>query len=230
MKKLVFLLFTFFAGGAFGQSFMATQNILVVRVGDGTTPLTDAAAPVFLDEYNRLGTPQGIVVISDTFSASSPLRNLTLSGNDRTEGQLTLSNGNAVFLAGHDAAAGHPAVASDSTVRRTVAWVDVSSYVNSTTTIYQGPAYKKGAIRAAAGYNGNFWCAGTDADNHGGTYSLPFGCCPAPVRLNDTLTNTRLVNVFRDQLYVLSGTPGFPGIYSVGTGMPTTGGQTITAL
>jgi hypothetical protein len=48
------------------------------------------------------------------------------------------------------------------------------------------------------------------------------------VRVSSTQNNIRNVEIYGDQLYVTSGTSGFQGISTVGTGLPTTAGATTS--
>jgi hypothetical protein len=48
---------------------------------------------------------------------------------------------------------------------------------------------------------------------------------PTSIRLNDTASNMRVVNIFNGQLYVSSATGTNLGVNTVGTGLPTTGDQ-----
>jgi hypothetical protein len=66
--------------------------------------------------------------------------------------------------------------------------------------------------------------AATRSTTFGGTTST---------QLHSTATNMRVVNIFNGQLYVSSSTSSGGGLYgvsTVGTGLPTTSGQTITTL
>ncbi|MEI6624360.1 MAG: hypothetical protein WCP28_20910, partial [Actinomycetes bacterium] len=58
---------------AFGPS-----NVVVYRVGDGSATLTNAAAPVFLDEYQPDGTKSQSIALPT--STSGIQRRLTASG------------------------------------------------------------------------------------------------------------------------------------------------------
>lgn len=98
-------------GAAAAAEAPAAGNIVVSRIGDGTTALSSAAAPVFLDEY----TAAGMLVRTTALptAVAGPQRRLTLSGSASSEGALALSaDGRYVTLAGYDAAVATASVGS----------------------------------------------------------------------------------------------------------------------
>lgn len=206
-------------------------NIVVVRIGNGSTALNNSAHPVFLDEY----TPTGTLVQSVPMpvSASGNNRIFTLSGSATSEGALTLSaDRRYLCLAGYDAAPGSASVSTVSGVNRTIARVDSAGNVNTSTGFLAGSAYVTNNIRGAVTSDGGgFWCSGAGSNNTGGTWYLPFGSfTDAPVNISNTITNSRVINIFDSQLYVTSGSGNYRAINEVGSGLPTTIGQTVTAL
>lgn len=230
MRKFNLLAFIlcFFCSASFA---FTAGNIVVVRVGDGTGTLSNAAAPVYLDEYTTTGTFVQSVALPTISSAGNHA--LTLSGSASSEGALTLSaDGRYLVLAGYDAATGVASVSSDSTINRTIARVDASGYIDATTGILANTAYKKNNIRGAVSVDGTqFWCAGNGFSNTGGTYYLPLGSFTnSAVQVSTSPANSRTVNIFNNQLYISSASSTFHGISSVGTGVPTTSGQTTTIL
>ena len=77
-------------------------NVVVVRLGDGSTALSNAATAVFLDEF----TPAGVLVQSVAMPtvASGANSSFATSGTATSEGALTLSaDGRFFLLAGYDA-------------------------------------------------------------------------------------------------------------------------------
>ncbi len=230
MKKLFSLLFIAFSLNTFCSAFTA-GNIVVVRLGDGSGALSNASAQIFLDEYTVTGTLVQSIPLPTIASGGNHA--ITMSGSASSEGSLTLSTDrNYLSLAGYDAPAGVASVSSDSTINRTIARVDASGNVNTTTGINFGTAYKKNNIRGAVTVDGtNFYCSGNGSGNNGGTYYLPFGSfTSSAVQISTTVANTRVVNIFNNQLYVSSSSGAFLGVSSVGTGLPTANGQTTAIL
>lgn len=69
-----------------------------------------------------------------------------------------------------------------------------------------------------------FWTSGFGTGTSGGVHYIPFGNTSGSTQISTTVTNTRYLSIFNGQLYVTSGS----GLNTVGTGSPTTSGQTIT--
>jgi len=203
-------------------------NIVVVRVGDGSSTLTNASTAVFLDEYTPSGTLVQSIPAPTMLNGSNHA--LTLSGIATSEGALTLSaNGQYLALAGYDTTVGYAGVASGIT-NRTIARVGTNGVFNTSTGYLAGSAYVTGNMRCAVTNDGNqFWTAGSGSAT-GGTWYVPFGSfTSAGVQTSTTITNSRFVNIFNGQLY-FSTNSGGTGIYTDSTGLPTTAGQTATLL
>jgi predicted extracellular nuclease len=204
-------------------------DVMVVRVGDGAGPLSGAAAPVFLDEYTQAG-----VLVSTTplpTSVAGANRRVTMSGSATSEGGLALSaDGRYLTLAGYDAAPGTAGVAGTtaSAVNRVVARVDATRTVDSSTAMTD--AFSGGNPRSAVTDDGSrFWVAGST----GGVRLATLGDTGTTAQINSASpTNLRVAGIASGQLYVTTGS-GATGLHSVGSGLPTTGGQTpslVTAV
>src|ERR1700712_5495087 len=93
------------AGTASAATAFTPDDLVVYRVGDGSTALSSAAAPVFLDEH----TPAGSLVQSVPLptAASGANRPLPAAGSSSSEGLLTLSaDGRYLVAPGCSAAVG----------------------------------------------------------------------------------------------------------------------------
>ncbi|MGH3764912.1 MAG: hypothetical protein ACRDTX_07160 [Pseudonocardiaceae bacterium] len=201
-------------------------NIVVTRVGTGASALSSAATAVFLDEY----TPAGELVQSIPLPTANagPNRRFTTSGSATSEGALALSpDGRYLTLGGYDADPGTSGVASTTTasVSRVVARVDGNGGVDTSTAITD--AFSANNIRGAVTDNGGrFWMTGAN----GGVRLATLGSSGATTQINSTgPTNNRAVSIFGGQLYLSTGS-GTTGVYVVGSGLPTTGGQTPTLV
>ena len=140
-------------------------NLVVYRVGDGASALSNAAAPVFLDEF----TPDGDAVSSVALptAAAGGNRPLTAVGQSRSEGLITNSpDGKLLTLTGYAAAPGTTGpggislTASDpSQVARVVGVVDGDGEFDTSTTLGAGgPAI----VRSAVTNGKQVWAAGGD--------------------------------------------------------------------
>jgi predicted extracellular nuclease len=197
-------------------------NLVVARVGTGDAALSGAATPVFLDEY----TPAGALVQSVPLptTASGANRRFTVSGSATSEGALSLSaDGRYLSLAGYDADPGTAAIAgsSTSTVSRVVARVGGDGTVDTSTAI--NDIFSGQNVRSAVSDDGGrFWVTGSSSGvrlvNHGSAGTTTAINSAAP-------TNLRVAGIFGGQLYVSTGS-GTAGVYTVGSGLPASGGQT----
>ena len=207
------------AGIARAASFTA-GNIVVYRIGTGAAPLAGSATAVFLDEY----TPAGALVqsIAMPTAAAGLQRALTTNGTSTAEGLMTRSQDGAYLLVpGYDAIPGAavPAAAANRVVGR----VDNLGNVDTSTT----EAGTSGNMRGAASTNGTAIWLSTSA---AGVRATTFGATTAATQLSTTVTNIRSVNIFGGQIYISSASGTFQGISTIGSGTPTTSGQTTTIL
>jgi hypothetical protein len=198
-------------------------DLVVLRVGDGSGALGNAATPDFLDEYTTTGTFVKTIAID----ASTTGSRLTNSGSASSEGFVHRSvNGRYLTFGGYDAASGTTSIASSSpgTVNRVVARVDALGNIDYSTKFNNGYSNN---IRSAATSDGSaFWAVPATSS----VMYLPYGNSGAGTQLSETDTNVRVVNIFNGQLYASSSAAGAFGIYTVGTGLPTTSGQTTAQL
>src|SRR4051812_9846274 len=110
----------------------STGDVVVVRVGGGSTSLSNAATEVFLDEYSPSGTLVQSVPLPT--AAAVGRRRVTMSGTATSEGALALSaDGRYLSVGGFDADPGTASVASSTA--RVVARVDGNGVVDSSTAI-----------------------------------------------------------------------------------------------
>lgn len=213
---------TMFLTGIYAVEF--TQgNLVVVRVGDGSTALSNAAAAVFLEEYTTAGILVQTIAIPTTGTDK-----LTVSGSATSEGAISLSpNGKLLTIAGYDAVPGSTQVAASSSslyARKILSIKKNGGYIALTSST----AYSGNNIRSAvSNASGDYWAAGTG--NTTGTNGIQYFGNSTPVQVSSTITNVRVVNIFNNQLYFSTGS-GTRGIYKIGDGTPTVTGVTSTNL
>jgi len=228
MKRIFTLLFlsasscTLFAQQPFTQG-----HLVVYRVGDGTTALSSAAAPVFLDEYTTAGVLVQSVAMPSVVSGSN--KRITASGSATSEGLLTRSvNGQYLVLGGYDADPATLAIAGTASTanNRVVARVDASANINSSTALTDFSTGNN--IRSVASTDGNsIWVTGGATGiaytTLGATTSTAVVASP---------TNIRATAFFNGQLYLSTASGSAVRLGAVGTPspLPTTAGQTLTAL
>lgn len=205
-------------------------NLVIYRVGTGAAALTNAATPVFLDEYATSGGSAVQSIALPTTATVSGNRALTASGTATSEGLLTRSvDGQYLVMAGYNATSGTGSGtltgSTSATINRVIGRVDGTGAVDTTTALTD--AISGGNPRGATSTNGtDLWISGTSGG--GGIRYAAFGAT-ASTALSATPTNLRATNIFNGQLYISSQTGAFR-LSTVGTGTPTTAGQTITNL
>ena len=214
------------AGGAHAQ--FTAGNLTVLRTGDGTAALTNAGTAVFLDQYTT-----GAGQLAPNFTVTVPnsgAARLVHSGTATSEGQITRSSdGSRIIVAGYDAAVGTtgPGGAGTSitgttsaTTNRVVDGVDSAGNVariGATAT-----SFSANNIRSATSLNGTTaYAVGANT----GTVLLP-----ADTTISTTVANQRVANIFNGNLYTTTSGATTSGVYQVGTGLPTTTGQTTSVV
>ncbi|MBK8600778.1 MAG: hypothetical protein IPN80_09760 [Flavobacterium sp.] len=196
-------------------------NLVVNRIGTGAAPLTNAANPIFLNEYTTTGTAGITVALPSTTSGN--VNRILNSGTATSEGQLALStDGQYLTVGGYDAVVGQASVNSTAGIQRVIARVNSAGAI--ATSVMPSTIHSSGFRSVVTSDGSRYWTAGngvgvTSVLHQGNTTPV------TPTTISSTLTNLRTVNIFNNQLYVSTGS-GSQGIYKVGTGVPTTTGQT----
>ncbi len=200
-------------------------NLVIYRVGTGSAALSSAATAVFLDEYTTSGSLVQSIAVATSDSGSNQA--LTASGTATSEGALSRSaDGRFLVFTGYDAALGTTSVAgtASSAVARTIGLAAADGTINTstTTTLFSG-----NNPRGATSTDGtDLWVVG---GNSGVIYTTSGSSGPGTV-VSTTVTNIRTVSVFGNQLYISTGSGTAVRVGAVGTGTPTSTGQTITNI
>ena len=228
------------AAMAHGAAFSA-GNLVVYRTGNGTVAVTNAPAPVFLDEYLPNGTlVQSIALPTAANGANKPL---IAQGDAALEGLLHRSaDGKYLLLTGYNHQLGAPipvdaggngtlAQTNAAIVNRTIGRVDAAGAIDTSTTISDSG---QGSPRSAVSDNGtNLWVShgsisgGTD----GAIRYTTLGATGASTIVTNSTTDPRTVNIFNGQLYLTTvGGSTNPPVHAIGAGLPVTTGQTTAGL
>ena len=208
---------------------MCVPTVDVVRVGDGSSNLSGFSAPVFIDERYEDGSLESIVSLPTSISgANEPC---TLAGTLTSEGALTRSSDESfVQFGGYATPPGTATVASTSSsfVNRVVCRVDPAGAVDSTTRF--NAAFSGSSIRGAASVDGTaFWVSGNSTTSSGGAWYIPRGTTGG-THILTTPNDALHVAIYGGQLYGDSGQGMFTNVFTIGSGLPTTAGQTATPL
>ncbi|HKB03845.1 MAG TPA: Ig-like domain-containing protein [Gemmataceae bacterium] len=206
-------------------------NVVIYRVGDGTATLTSNGNAVFLDEYivsgPQAGTLRQSIAMPTTVSGSN--KQLISGGTATAEGLMTRSaDGAYLVMTGYARDLGGTTALSGTNpvdVARTIARVGADGSVDTSTALTDLPNGSASPRGIASADGSGFWIS---TQNNGIWYS-PFGPAATSTQLNNTVTTMRYVNVFNGQLYTSANTGSFR-LGPVGTGLPTTSGQSITNL
>lgn len=236
MKRFLNLVIAFVtlasATGALAQTTNAAftaGNLVIYRVGDGSTTLTNTGSRVFLDEYTTNGVLVNVVVMpTNYFGAFSPL---IASGTAIAEGLISRSaDGRFIVLTGYGATLGQvtntplPGTSS-TTVPRVVGLVDGAGHID-TTTVQTNTFSDIEAHRSAASTDGtNLWFSG---ESSGIRYTMRGNA--TATQLSSLLVNVRQLNIFSNQLYFSTQSSPPIRIGTAGPGLPTTSGQSYTNL
>ena len=204
-------------------------NVVVYRVGTGASALSNAAAPVFLDEYGPTGTKVQSVALPTTSTEGNT--RLTASGQSRSEGLIDRSSdGRFIAVTGYDAAVGATGAAdpnvptgklsltttSPSAVPRVIGLVDANGTVDTTTKLAGADRAK--IIRSATTTNGErLWATG----GNGGIVTATRGSATSSTVAGNAASNLSSLTVQGGQLF----TSGILAdrLAAVGTGTPTSG-------
>lgn len=218
---------TAFRGIAFAPVRPSTPpDVVVYRVGSGSGNLVNTGNPVFLDQYAADGSAvRSVAVPSSVAGTNQPL---VASGTATSEGQLSRSaDGRYVLLTGYGRAPGGSGSLSgtaSSAVPRVVGRMNADGVVNTRSAFTD---FSDGNNpRSATSRDGtDLWLAG----GAGGVRYAAFGSTTS-AQLSTTLTNLRQVQIFDGQLYAATTSGSAIRVGTVGSGMPTTAGQTIANL
>ncbi len=197
-------------------------NIAVYRLGTGAAALNNAATPIFIDEYTSAG-----VLVQSIALPTSGTSSCTGSGSATSDGLMTRSaDGQYLVIACYRADVGTASVVSTTAAAnpRVVARIGIDGVIDTSTSV--NDAYSAGNIRSAASNDGSaYWASGSNSGIrrvlHGGSTSGD---------ISTTLTNNRQVHIFGGQLYQSTSSGTAIRIGTIGSGLPTSSGQTISNL
>lgn len=231
-KGFITSLLTLASVAAFAAPF-TPGNLVVSQVGADNAAGAPGSAGnrIILKEY----TPSGTLVQAITLPYTGAGNKIVTSGSGTSVGFLTLNNG--VFaLIGYNAEEGTAGVATSSaaTTSRTIALVGLDGTVDVSTSVTD--AFDVNTARSAVANGDNIYIAGTASGAAVGTAGVRFTTKGSSTssELMPSPANMRNVDIYNGQLYVSSSTTFssvvYKGVSAVGTGLPTTGGQTLSLL
>lgn len=203
-------------------------DLYAVVVGDGSASLNNASTALSVLKFGNDGTPIPSGTVALPTEASGSNLPFTIAGTATSEGFLARSNDGAYLtIGGYAIAPGTAAIAGTATAvaPRAVARIEIATGAVNTTTSFSGDtSYSGGNPRSAISSDGTtIWMTGSNQ----GIRTAALGATTSSV-VSNSVNNTRVANIFNDQLYISSGSGAFVGVNTVGTGLPTGEGETTT--
>ena len=241
-------------------SFSSPDNLVVIRLGSESETPGATAGSVHLEEYTNLGAPAAshVQTIDLPSSGSSAVTIPFPTNHDGVLNRSV--DGHYLVFAGYraDAGSSNPANANSNplgtgaVVPRVIVRVGGNGGVDSSTVLMDG-AYSNTSVRAVATDDGSrFWVAGDYASGGQCVPGMPCASTSGGLRYvaslgastsvnlsqnqdpsaDNTPDNIRDVGIFGGQLYDSSGSSTSVGktTFKVGTGVPTSGSQTLVPL
>jgi hypothetical protein len=208
MKKLLTTLALAGAITTGAQAQFASTNLLLLRVGDGTTALANTNGAISLLELTRSGT----VVQTINIATNS----LQISGTATSEGQMSLSpDGSILTIAGYvPPFAGTGSLSSRTAANAPRGYVTVSASGTVSGGTIVSNAYSTDNIRSGVTVDGSsFWFTGSSGPGSG-IMAFSGG---ATNQIADI--NSRVIKVYNNDLFYSTGS-GVQGIYRI-SGTPT---------
>jgi len=223
----LFSVLAFVAGAAHAAAF-TPGNLVLYRVGDGTTAASAAATAVYLDEYRPDGTLVQTIAMP-TAGGSAPLTNALTASSTGSEGLLSRSTDGACLLVpGYSTPVGTAAVAgtASTAVQRSLAIVSAAGAVDTTTTLGTN-AFNTKSPRAAVSDNcSHAWLSGDgSASAKQGIWYATKGGSSATQVYSTNAVHGLLITNGRLWASLKSST-----LNVIGSGLPTATGQTGAAI
>ena len=205
------------ASPSFATPTSFTPGDLVIYEVQGTSSTSSA---VDLVDYSTAGVPSGFTVALPTADSGST-HSLVESGSALNDGELTLSADDQSLVAtGYDAATGVSGITSASPAPpRTVALISADGTVDTSTSLTDSTTEGNNFRSATTAVTGGNIYVGSG----GGTGITTDGATNASYLTGDKVHEVQVAN---GQLYEST----TKNINSVGSGLPTSGSQTATAL
>jgi hypothetical protein len=200
----------------------SSGTLVISRVGNGTILSSGTAADIALLEVTTGGSVLQTINVPNTGTSR-----LTASISAISELKIR-SNGQYLAVTGYDADPGTSSIAS-STVSRRVLVYNNQGNIQTTLTFTGGSGSPyagnniRGAIPTADGTAA--WTAGTGSSGSNGTFYLTGSSETQLVG-----GNFRTVDIFGGQLYGTTAAGTNTRAFTIGSGLPTTSGQTIGNL
>jgi hypothetical protein len=211
-----------YSSGSITVSGFTPGNIVVNRIGNGSTALSGAASAINVVELNTSGTTQQ--TISTLFTGSNLL---TETGSGTSNGYFNSYN-TLLGVSGYNSALNTGSVTSSNT--------KATNILGTGATVVNRVVFPTSGLPLPFTANNfrsiiptsatTFYASGAGSSSTGGIWYYNGA---SYTQVSTTQTNTRNVEIFNGNLYFSTGS-ATAGIYQVGTGLPTSSGQTATLV
>jgi hypothetical protein len=218
----ILIVFAFILNVVTAEAQFTNDNLVVLRVGNGTDSLINLGNACYLQEYTTNGVLVNTIPIA--ISGANPF---CISGSATSEGQISRSpDGNLICFAGYKITPPYTSSLANSTsaaVNRVIVKVNHAGMISVAATT--STAFSANNIRTAVSDgNNNYWAAGGNT----GVYHFGNAISDTAV-VSTTSTNIRHLSIFNNQLYYVTNKGNF-GLYKVGTATPTNSGNISTNI
>lgn len=202
---------------------ISVGNLIVERVGNGTTALSSSATDVAVLEYTTSGT----AVQTITFPNSGASQ-LTDSGSATSNGYLNSYNG-FVAVTGHNSSAGTASVAGlntkvTSVLDNTGVEVNRVTYPTGGATATPVSPFSGNSLRSAIATSSSTFYASGNSSGTPSTAGIWYNNGTSFTQL--TSANSRNIEIYNNQLFYSAAA----GVFRLGNGLPTTAGATPTQV
>ena len=196
-------------------------NVLVERIGDGSSSLSSDASRVSLVEYSATS---GSLLFTSTSFTSSTYR-LNDSGTSSSAGYFNIANG-VIAVGGYDDALGNDSILTND--NKVVNFISGSLAPTAQISFPGSGVLQNEELRSVVpGPSGTFYAVGGGTGSSSGVWYYNGSNF---VRVSSVGASIRVVDIFGGNLYY-STTTGSAGIYQVGTsGLPTATGTLVNLI
>jgi len=219
MKKILLLALLSTSYCLSNAQTLTSGNVIVLRVGDSISTLSNTGNKLALDQFTTSGTYVNSVLLPKTGSNA-----VCLSGTATSEGQLTLAgNNSALILIAYKTAAPYSSSVNGTTsssVNRTIVSINGSGTISLPT--FTTTSFSANNPRFAFSNGTKYWAGGANTGIVTGSATSNLDTI-----VTTSSTNTRFLTNSGSQLYY-STASGTVGIWKLGTGAPTTSGNVST--
>jgi hypothetical protein len=211
-----------YSSGSISVSGFTAGNLVINRIGNGSTALGNTASSINVLELNTSGTTQQ--TISTLFTGSNLL---TETGSGTSNGYLNSYN-TSLSVPGYNTALTTAGVAALNTKATNILGTG-ATVINRVVFPTSGSPlpFTANNFRSIIPTSATtFYASGAGSSSTGGIW---YYNGTSYTQVSTTQTNTRNVEIFNGNLYYSTGS-GTTGIYQVGSGLPTASGQTATLI